>query len=386
MKLAVCRNRAMGRLSLAAACLFAGQTAFADIQLEYYGPALTASVDNRTPVAPTTVVRVTIRLDARYLRPNSEFADSSEHPNGQATVKLATVSDGVRHFDYKDRRHRVEIYLATNERNEVVDWQVSAGFVGASTLNTVGGFGNTIVVLGPSRTTSGEGASIRGSKACPSLDLVAGKGVACARGIWTLTRVEPSASSSPSDSCKVKPSRGDVVIYRLPSASGQWTITHSGVVADVVGCRVLAVKSKEEIGGPITTRNPDEHLARYGRWTVYRTNRVMTRCNNNAALCQATDDDPNKLLSNWDPTFKLWRVYGTDTLRIVRVNYWELEEARSRRKDYQCHGFTFGGQERTSVDIEGDEVQAILDDNGYRQIDAEGSDGSNRFYVGFPPL
>jgi hypothetical protein len=248
--------------------LLPSENAVADVILEYYGAPLTPSIADRTPIQPTIAVRATIRLPDWALAPNGAFGDNSYLPGGQRTVKSAVITAGTRVFDYKNPKHRVELSFTTNARGEIVEWQMAAGFDGASTLNTIGGFGNTIVVLGPGRTTVGEGASIRGADGCSALDLVAGKGVACAIGKWTVLRnAEPQNQF------------GDVRLYIGAK--------------DVTGTKVTVVVGEQIEIAAMANGVP----ATQGRWAV-RGNAVggYSQASDSATMYPIRTDNPSKVV------------------------------------------------------------------------------------------
>jgi hypothetical protein len=363
----------------------------AAISLHYEG-ALLEDQNPRSPGPPEVrQVVVDIELNTDRLNPDDRWAGASYVAADHKLIRSAVVSDGVHTFDFNRDADHVELILETDDAGLVARWRILAHpRVGNTTPRvsvlgpgySIGGCWAMDVVADP-RTSVGARGTVRAGYLMQS----------CRAGRWTvITHAVPLAtlvSKTPAP-CRTPPLPGDVIIYRAVRGDSQEVvITHSGVVRAVQGCKVLSVLSKEEAYGGIGARSPDHpYLKQYGSWAVYRTNRAQTHCASSKTDCSATDGDPNRLLSDYYPmrAIPLYRSYWTDKGTAVRMSDLGMEDARKRQQDFQCHGFTFGGQQNTSVDIEGKWVQTILDENAYRQIDAQGPDGSSHYDPRFGPL
>ena len=274
-------------------------------------------------------------------------------------VSAVEVSDGDRVVRLGGLGATVRFNLTVDEAGEVTKW-------------------NMVAALESSRTRGHIESTYYAQAPCPFRDMtyysdskpVESRGVysyptyfsaSCTPGKWTVTG---------SPDCATPPKYGDVIVYRRAKL-----VTHSGIVRATEGCRVMTILSKEDTGGSVRTRSPDaSELEKYGEWTIYRSDRLATSCGGHADQCLATARDPNRLIDGYDDGFFRRHSYFTD--KDLDHEIFGIWVGVDGGPFIQCHGFTFGGLDKTLTAISGEYVDRILDENNYKRLVVFGPDGA----------
>lgn len=178
--------------------LLSSWSAMADVILTYTGKPL-APLDPGY-IGPLGSVRAVIRLKDGALD-SGFFGLNNYLPSDQSAVVSATLSDGERTSEYKDRAQRFEIALWL-VNDSIVDWRISGSF---------------ITLLGPRSTGVGIGSAVPAAKQCPALDILVatGRAISCALGEWTISNV-PEKEPPP---VRKDPCAGDTFREMVTSAA-----------------------------------------------------------------------------------------------------------------------------------------------------------------------